>query len=402
MISFIFNSNLNLISPYSLNNINNFNHFNNYNSNNNNNNNININNNNNNNNNNNYNINKNNNNNNNNNNNINLKEIINNKNIKSMNQIRNYSIKIKGINNNNMKELYKKYNEKEIMNKRSNKEITKLTDLIIDKIGIRGENNKVNKEIILNKVEKLDKRSINILNYINWSINKILGKLNTKGLNRENKLDNKLRLLIGEKEIEFKPIQLKYEYNNIDILNNINKRGISKKMRSLSRKYKFRLNKRINLINPKIIINKYNNYNNINNYNNLKTFKLIKNNYINSISLNLNNNNKLNKSSNLLLNDIKDYYNFKDNNILYDELRYKNIIGWSLLIKGKTGWRKGKNRSNKSFIYKGSFKNINLLSNDLSHQRFHLNYLPNSKLNSIISKNTNNGKLGINMTINII
>lgn len=304
-----------------------------------------------------------------------------------------------------MSEIYKKYNEDIIKNKRSEIELLKLTNLIKDKLG-KGLNKgiNINKDIILNKGKII---SNNLLDYINWSINKIIGKLNSKGLNKDNKLDNKLELIIKDKHIEFKPIQLKYEYNNIDILNNINKRAISKKTRSLSRKYKFRLNKRLNLTNPKLLINKYNYTNYLNNYNSLNTFKLIKNNYIHYLTHKLNNNNNNlynhnNYNYNLLLNDIKDYYNYKNNNILLDELKYKNIIGWSLLIKGKTGWRKGKNRSNKSFIYKGSFKNINILSNNLSHQRFYLNYLPNTKLNSIIYKNTNNGKLGINMTINLI
>nr|YP_003127040.1 Rps3p [Brettanomyces custersianus]ACU32823.1 Rps3p [Brettanomyces custersianus] len=266
---------------------------------------------------------------------------------------------------------------------------------VLDKRGL------ISKEI-LNKDEINKEKGGKELKYIIWSVDKLLGNLNSeKGMNKEfisNKLNIILSKYFNNKEIEIKPIQLKYEFNNSEILIKLNRRGVSKRTRTISRIFRFRLNKRIRLLNEKIILeNEIKNRNNINLR--LENDILHISNNIKNMLIESSVNNKLNNNLNWSYNDIKDYYSNKKD--LNNNLKYKNLIGWSLLIKGKIGLRKGKNRSNRLLISKGSFKNI-LLNRGLSKDRLRLNYISNNQIKSYLDKHTDNGKLGINMTLNII
>nr|YP_008474929.1 ribosomal protein S3 [Pichia kluyveri]AGS44206.1 ribosomal protein S3 [Pichia kluyveri] len=282
-------------------------------------------------------------------------------------------------------------------------------------------------EILLNKVSaptpgaerksnrnilKINNSKLNVNGYIVSYVDILLGKIINKGTS------NNIKMIIskyfGLKEVEIKGINLKYEFNNPEILLKLIRKGISKRQRTLSRIFRFRLKNRIPLLNDKgVLKNKIAN-------------NLLKNMSLNNNILNVENNikkellllNELNKSNNnisYINNDIKDYYNHldMDNNLtLNNEILYKNIVGWSLLLKGKVGARKGKNRSNRILMTKGSFKNNNLYiynifdetsnNNGYSKDRLRLNYIKNSNIINYMDKSTNNGKLGITLKVNIL
>lgn len=287
-------------------------------------------------------------------------------------------------------------------------------DLVLNyllKNDIKGLNNIINKDsnknILLNN-NVISKNDINISDYMISYIDILLGNI----INKNGK-SNDIKMIIskyfGLKEVSISGINLKYEFNNPEILLKLIRKGISKRKRTLSRIFRFRLKNRIPTQSVGILKNK------------------ISNNLLKSISLN---NNILNVEHNIkkvlfnsvninndisIYNDIKDYYNNLDidNNLtLNNDLLYKNIVGWSLLLKGKVGARKGKNRSNRILMTKGSFKNNNILiynifddssnNNGYSKDRLKLNYIKNSNFISYMDKSTNNGKLGITLKVNIL
>lgn len=241
-----------------------------------------------------------------------------------------------------------------------------------------------------------------MISYVDILLNNIIGSGNKS---------NDIKLIIskyfGLKEVKIEGIHLKYEFNNPDILLKLIRKGISKRTRTLSRMFRFRLSNRIPLLNEKgILKNKINN--------NVMKNMLLSNNILN-VEKNIRKNWLINQDMGDL-NDIKDY----NNNIILDsndlklnnEILYKNIVGWSLLLKGKVGARKGKNRSNRILMTKGSFKNNNLFINNIlennsknngySKDRLKLNYIKNSNFISYMDKSTNNGKLGITLKVNIL
>ena len=252
--------------------------------------------------------------------------------------------------------------------------------------------------IDLLKINKINDKT-NIYGYMVSYIDILLGNI----INKNNK-SNDIKMIIskyfGLKEVNISGINLKYEFNNPEILLKLIRKGISKRKRTLSRMFRFRLKNRIPLLNDKgILKNKISN-------------NLLKNLSLNNNILNVEYNikkvlfNSINIKKNInIYNDIKDYYNnlLIDNDkdlILNNEILYKNIVGWSLLLKGKVGARKGKNRSNRILMTKGSFKNNNLYiynilednsnNNGYSKDRLKLNYIKNSNFISYMDKSTNN------------
>ena len=273
-----------------------------------------------------------------------------------------------------------------------------------------------NENIDLLKINKINDKT-NIYSYMVSYIDILLGNI----INKNNKSNN-IKMIIskyfGLKEVNISGINLKYEFNNPEILLKLIRKGISKRKRTLSRIFRFRLKNRIPLLNDKgILKNKISN-------NLLKNLSL-NNNILNveynikKVLLNSVVNNTLSaEGKNInIYNDIKDYYNNllidNDKNLnLNNEILYKNIVGWSLLLKGKVGARKGKNRSNRILMTKGSFKNNNLYiynilednsnNNGYSKDRLKLNYIKNSNFISYMDKSTNNGKLGLTLKVNIL
>lgn len=270
------------------------------------------------------------------------------------------------------------------------------------------ENNKNIKNIDLLKINEINDKT-NIYGYMVSYIDILLGNI----INNENK-SNDIKMIIskyfGLKEVKISGINLKYEFNNPEILLKLIRKGISKRKRTLSRMFRFRLKNRIPTQSVGILKNKISN-------------NLLKNLSLNNNILNIENNikkvlfNENLKNTSNIYNDIKDYYNnlLLDNNSnidLNNDILYKNIVGWSLLLKGKVGARKGKNRSNRILMTKGSFKNNNLYiynilednsnNNGYSKDRLKLNYIKNSNFISYMDKSTNNGKLGLTLKVNIL
>ena len=145
-----------------------------------------------------------------------------------------------------------------------------------------------------------------MVSYVDILLNQIIGKGNKS---------NDIKLIIskyfGLKEVTIEGINLKYEFNNPDILLKLIRKGISKKTRTLSRMFRFRLSNRIPLLNEKgILKNKISN-------------NVMKNMLLNNNILNVEKNIRVNMLNNLgssydklgddisvsYLNDIKDYNN---------------------------------------------------------------------------------------------
>ena len=322
-------------------------------------------------------------------------------------------------NNNNKCNIHSKIKLERkniILNYLLKNEIINKNQMWISKI----ENNKINNinNNNNNNILKINKENdkTNIFGYMISYIDILLGNIINKS-----KKSNDIKMIIskyfGLKEVNITGINLKYEFNNTEILLKLIRKGISKRKRTLSRIFRFRLKNRIPLLNDKgILKNKISNnlLKNLALNNNILNVEYnIKNVLFNSI----NNNNINNNNNNNIYNDIKDYYNNislenKKDLSLNNELLYKNIVGWSLLLKGKVGARKGKNRSNRILMTKGSFKNNNLYiynifddnsnNNGYTKDRLRLNYIKNSNFISYMDKSTNNGKLGITLKVNIL
>ena len=316
-------------------------------------------------------------------------------------------------NNNNKCNIHSKIKLERkniILNYLLKNEIINKNQMWISKI----ENNKINNiNNNNNNILKINKENdkTNIFGYMISYIDILLGNIINKS-----KKSNDIKMIIskyfGLKEVNITGINLKYEFNNTEILLKLIRKGISKRKRTLSRIFRFRLKNRIPLLNDKgILKNKISN-------NLLKNLAL--NNNILNVEYNIKNvlfNSINNNNINNIYNDIKDYYNNislenKKDLSLNNELLYKNIVGWSLLLKGKVGARKGKNRSNRILMTKGSFKNNNLYiynifddnsnNNGYTKDRLRLNYIKNSNFISYMDKSTNNGKLGITLKVNIL
>lgn len=206
-------------------------------------------------------------------------------------------------------------------------------NIVPDYIG--GENR--NENIDLLKINKINDKT-NIYSYMVSYIDILLGNI----INKNNKSNN-IKMIIskyfGLKEVNISGINLKYEFNNPEILLKLIRKGISKRKRTLSRIFRFRLKNRIPLLNDKgILKNKISN-------NLLKNLSL-NNNILNveynikKVLLNSVVNNTLSgvpaplggaEGKNInIYNDIKDYYNnlLIDNDLnLNNEILYKNIVG---------------------------------------------------------------------------
>lgn len=191
--------------------------------------------------------------------------------------------------------------------------------------------------IDLLKINKINDKT-NIYGYMVSYIDILLGNI----INKNNK-SNDIKMIIskyfGLKEVNISGINLKYEFNNPEILLKLIRKGISKRKRTLSRMFRFRLKNRIPLLNDKgILKNKISN-------NLLKNLSL-NNNILNveynikKVLLNSVVNNTLSgvpaplggaEGKNInIYNDIKDYYNnlLIDNDLnLNNEILYKNIVG---------------------------------------------------------------------------
>lgn len=284
---------------------------------------------------------------------------------------------------------------------------------------VRGLHNNIEKDLIseyllknkimknnINKVELNNTEGSNIIGSMISSIDILLGNLNSKIIKgvKENKLNMIISKYFGLKEVKIKGIHLKYEFNNTEILVKLIRKGISKKRRTVSRMFRFRLRNRIPLLYDKGILKNRINTSLISNLALRNNLLLVESNLDNKML-----NNK--EVSSDLYKDIKDYLNSGNKTNLNDKILYKNIVGWSLLLKGKVGGRKGKNRSTKIFLSNGSFSNSNLYINNLfdnshmsaySKDRLKLNYIKNSNFISYVDKWTNNGKLGISLKLNIL
>ena len=187
---------------------------------------------------------------------------------------------------------------------------------------IINNNNNNNNNITLIDTNK-DNNNVNIFNYMILSIDRLLNKLNDNSDNN-NGLSRIISKYFGDKEINIKGINLKYEFNNSEILVKLIRKGISKRRRTLSRSFRFRLKNRIPLLNDKgILKTKISNtlIKNISLNNNILNIESNIKSLLFNKSLNINNN-----TTNMdIINDIKNYYNSTYN--LSDDILYKYIIG---------------------------------------------------------------------------
>lgn len=188
-------------------------------------------------------------------------------------------------------------------------------------------NNKINNNMDLFKINKENDKN-NIFGYMVSYIDILLGNIINKDI-KSNDIKMIISKYFGLKEVTISGINLKYEFNNPEILLKLIRKGISKRKRTLSRMFRFRLKNRIPLLNDKgILKNKISN-------------NLLKNLSLNNNILNVEYNikkvlfNSVNINNNInMYNDIKDYYDnllLSDNNsndlTLNNDLLYKNIVG---------------------------------------------------------------------------
>ncbi|YCL22018.1 ribosomal protein VAR1 (mitochondrion) [Komagataella phaffii] len=233
--------------------------------------------------------------------------------------------------------------------------------------------------------KKLNSNNKYYISSINIWLNTLTSGVKNNGLN--NLLSN-----YYNKEVEIQPIYLKYNYLNSNIFMSSIKKELQK-----NRKFNLQGRYNSNLINTIPVLN---NKNIALNY--IKQNKIIFNNELNKSIQYLNNNlNLLNKNNNNNIN-IKSIYNIKNNNQLFSQLLFKNIIGWSLLIKGRL-ISSGVNRTTKILLSKGTF--INSISNtsNLFHNVYKLN---STKVNLTQTNSSYNyikyGKIGLKLKLNTI
>lgn len=232
--------------------------------------------------------------------------------------------------------------------------------------------------------KKLNSNNKYYISSINIWLNTLTSGVKNNGLN--NLLSN-----YYNKEVEIQPIYLKYNYLNSNIFMSSIKKELQK-----NRKFNLQGRYNSNLINTIPVLN---NKNIALNY--IKQNKIIFNNELNKSIQYLNNNlNLLNKNNNNI--NIKSIYNIKNNNQLFSQLLFKNIIGWSLLIKGRL-ISSGVNRTTKILLSKGTF--INSISNtsNLFHNVYKLN---STKVNLTQTNSSYNyikyGKIGLKLKLNTI
>lgn len=180
-----------------------------------------------------------------------------------------------------------------------------------------------NNNIDLLKINKISDKS-NIYSYMISYIDILLGNIINKDI-KSNDIKMIISKYFGLKEVNISGINLKYEFNNPEILLKLIRKGISKRKRTLSRMFRFRLKNRIPTQGVGILKNKISNnlLKNLSLNNNILSVESnMKKVLFNSVSINNNNN---------IYNDIKDYYNNISNNDndlnLNNDLLYKNIVG---------------------------------------------------------------------------
>lgn len=200
---------------------------------------------------------------------------------------------------------------------------------------VRGLHNNIEKDLIseyllknkimknnINKVELNNTEGSNIIGSMISSIDILLGNLNSKIIKgvKENKLNMIISKYFGLKEVKIKGIHLKYEFNNTEILVKLIRKGISKKRRTVSRMFRFRLRNRIPLLYDKGILKNRINTSLISNLALRNNLLLVESNLDNKML-----NNK--EVSSDLYKDIKDYLNSGNKTNLNDKILYKNIVG---------------------------------------------------------------------------
>lgn len=269
--------------------------------------------------------------------------ILNNKSINTINKnklnINNNILNILNMNTNNN-------NNNRIINNIYSNLINNNKLILSGKCNIHSKVKLDRKDLVLNYLLKNEiNNNININNNNNINlidINKMSDKTNLYGymvsyidillgniINKNNK-SNDIKMIIskyfGLKEVNISGINLKYEFNNPEILLKLIRKGISKRKRTLSRMFRFRLKNRIPTQGVGILKNKISN-------------NLLKNLSLNNNILNVEYNikkvlfNSINIKDNInIYNDIKNYYNniLLDNNndlSLNNEILYKNIVG---------------------------------------------------------------------------
>jgi len=229
-------------------------------------------------------------------------------------------------------------------------------------------------------------REINIISYY-----KLLLSLNK--FKFENKFLSKLKELISKlynKEVEFNIINLKTLYLNSDIFTE-----------AISLKLKNRDNKLLRVLKSSLSMIKLPKVNRVREqYNNKKELWINK---INNININLINNsyNKdiLNKLLLDLFNNSFDNLSEENNenllsNLVLNSLKYKNMAGVRLEVKGRLTRRFTASRSVFKIKWKGSLKNIDSSYKGLSSVMLRGYVKPNIQY-SLINSKTRNGAFGL-------
>lgn len=274
-------------------------------------------------------------------------------------------------------------------------------------------NNNINDSIItsdkslqLNKsiVNSLENTNMNLtrinkssLNYVVWSIDKLLGNLNNElGLSikdTNSRLSTILSRYFGDKDIEISPLPLKYSHNNSEIFIKTSK-GLISSTRDISDRKLIKINNRLPLINEKRVLST------------IVSKMIAKGNILRDIESLLRVNISNDLKDNLLniddiSNDLNNIIDYTVKGDLNKDIRYKNLTGWSILFKGKIKSRKGANKSDKKGLSTGSFKNI-LAKSLLCTDQFKLNNIGNNQINTSDVKLTSKGTIGINVTFNVV
>nr|YP_004072425.1 ribosomal protein S3 [Ogataea polymorpha]ADT63572.1 ribosomal protein S3 [Ogataea polymorpha] len=269
--------------------------------------------------------------------------------------------------------------------------------------------NEMKQQLILSKRHlHTNNNNNNIPNYLQlivFSINRMFGRLNKSSIGENNKwenykLANILSKFFNNKNVKMVPIQLKYEYNNIDILMKLIKNSMDdENQRNIDRTFrKVLINRRLRLESSDKVLDL------------IKTRKLTMLNDMNNKMLNMNNklqninlNSNLNNLNNKSYNDVKELLTMKDQKLnLSDYLLNKYLVGIEFGYKGKFGSSWGKRRSNKFLFHKGTFRNYLIEYGQIKHQQYKLNYIKPGISKGYIGKHTFSGKVGIKLALNRI
>lgn len=254
-----------------------------------------------------------------------------------------------------------------------NKKLMNLNDKKLMELNKELEGNilrniKVRRNNLLNNNNIIEDNSNNhVFNImVNW-VEKLLGKLSN------NKIFN-----FGIKDVKIRAKLLKYEFNDPTILSKLVGKTITKKNRWISFMLGFKLKQRIPVFDYKeILLSKE-----LFNWN--RNIKLNENMEKLYDEISLDNNNHI-ELVNGLFNNVLSWRNGMDSKNLNSSLIYKDMIGWSLLWKGKKD--SSKTRAQKTILSVGTFMNGNLLIKDIlnvgkytahSHDRLTLNNIGNN------------------------